>query len=233
MVKGWIFAAVFTLALGAGLCAQDMFARGEELFMQNKPREAASLLESAVAADPANLKASLYLGIAYLQLDRVDDAIAVYHTILPRGGDETSRIAFNLGNAYYTQGNTSMAERYYTHAIEFDTAYASAYLNRANTKIQAGALREAVADYQLYLTLEPRSPKRPQIERLIAFIAEEQAAEERRRLMAEIQAREEADRRRRLLEEVSASLQSVADEIQGISAGSEDVLNYEGEFELE
>jgi murein tripeptide amidase MpaA len=75
--------------------------------------------------------------------------------------------------------------------------------------------------------------------RLVAVIKEEFAAEERqrvleeqRRLEAEAQAKAEAERKRRLLEEVSASLQAAAEETQGLSAGSEGMLNYEGEFEL-
>jgi tetratricopeptide (TPR) repeat protein len=225
----WLLVLVF----GGTAFAQNSFSRGEELFMQNRPTEALPLLESAAAEDPANLTASLYLGITYLQLGRTDEAIAVYTKILPRGGTETPRIAYNLGNAYYGAGNTVLAAQYYTQAIEANPAYASAYLNRANTRVRAGTLQDAVADYTYYLILEPRSPKRPQIERLISFITEESAAEERRKLMAEAQAKEAAERRQRLLEEVSSSLQSAAEASQGLSAGTEDVLGYDGEFELE
>jgi tetratricopeptide (TPR) repeat protein len=221
------------LLAGRFLYAQDAFSMGEELFMQNKAAEALPLLEAASLEDPANIKSSLYLGIIYLQLDRIDDAIAVYLKILPVGGEETPRIAFNLGNAYYTRGDTGTAERCYTQAIEADPAYAPAYLNRANTLVRAGTPRDAIPDYRQYLSLEPASLKRPQIERLIGFITEEAAAEERRRVLAEAQARAEEERRRRLLEEVSASLQAAAEDSRGISSGSEDVLNYEGEFELE
>jgi tetratricopeptide (TPR) repeat protein len=213
--------------------SQNNFSRGEELFMQNKPREALVFLENTVAEDPAHVQAFLYLGIVYQQLERYDEAIAVYRKILPRGGGETARIAYNLGNAYYSRGNAVFAEQFYTQAIETDPAYAPAYLNRANTRVKNGLLREALPDYEAYLTLEPRSPKRPEIERLTAFIREEFAAEERRRLLAEEAARAEAERKQRLLEEVSASLQAAADESTGLSAGSENVQGYEGEFELE
>jgi tetratricopeptide (TPR) repeat protein len=218
---------------GSLASAQDAFTMGEELFMQNKPAEALPLLEAASLEDPANLKPFLYLGIIYLQLERIDDAIAVYLKILPRGGEETPRIAYNLGNAYYTKGDTETATRYYTQAIEADPGYAPAYLNRANTQVRSGKPGDAIPDYRRYLSLDPQSLKRSQIERLIAFINEEAAAEERRRILAEAQARAEEERRRKLLEEVSASLQTVADDSRGISSGSEDVLNYEGEFELE
>jgi tetratricopeptide (TPR) repeat protein len=219
--------------MGRLLYAQDAFSMGEEFFMQDKAAEALPLLEAASVEDPANIKSFLYLGIIYLQLDRLDDAIAVYLKALPAGGEEASRIAYNLGNAYYSKGDAALAEQYYTQAIETDPLYASAYLNRANTLVRAGNPRDAIPDYRQYLSLEPGSLKRPQVERLIGFITEEAAEEERRRILAEAQARAEEERRRRLLEEVSASLQAAAEDSRGISSGSEDVLHYEGEFELE
>jgi tetratricopeptide (TPR) repeat protein len=211
----------------------DDFARGEELFMQNKPREAQVFLENTIAQDPAHVKAFMYLGIVYQQLDLLDEAIAVYRKILPRAGNEEARIAYNLGNAYYTKGNVVFAEQYYTQAIELDSAYASAYLNRGNTRIKTGDLKSAIPDYELFLSLEPHSPKRPRIEQLVAYIREEFAAEERRRILAEEMAKEAAEKRQRLMDEVSASLQSAAEETRGLSAGSEEVLGYDGEFELE
>ncbi|MDR1107218.1 MAG: tetratricopeptide repeat protein [Treponema sp.] len=226
-----VFAAAFLCA--AGVYGQSNFSRGEELFMLNKPGEALAFLENAVADDPAHVRAFLYLGIVYQQLGRVDEAIAAYRKILPRGGGETARIAYNLGNAYYSRGNIVFADQFYSQAIETDPACAPAYLNRANARVKNGSLREALSDYEMYLTLEPRSPKRPQIEKLAAFIREEFAAEERRRLLAEEAARAEAERKQRLLEEVSSSLQAAADESRGLSAGAEDVQGYEGEFELE
>jgi tetratricopeptide (TPR) repeat protein len=215
------------------LGAQNAFNRGEELFMQNKPREALEFLENAAVEDPAHVQAYLYLGIVYQQLERTDDAIAAYRKILPRGGGQTARIAYNLGNAYFVKGNASFARQYYTQAIEADSSYASAYLNRANTLIKTGELKDAVVDYESYLTLEPRSVKRPQIERLISFIQAEFAAEEGRRFLAEETARQEAERRQRLMDEVSASLQAAAEDSKGLSSGTEEIENYEGAFELE
>ena len=213
--------------------SQNSFSRGEELFMQNKPGEALEFLEAAISEDPAHVQAFIYLGIAYSQLDRLDDAISIYRRILPRGGAQTSRIAFNLGNAYFAKGNSDQAREYYTQAIDADPSYSAAYLNRANMLVQTGSLNEAIADYELYLTLEPRTPQRPRIEELIDFIREEFAAEERRRIQAETAARLEMDRRQRLLEEVSASLQAAADDSKSLSAGNEDIQGYAGEFELE
>ena len=227
------FLGLLLLILGVpALRAQTSFVRGEELFMQNRPLEAVRFLESAVSEDPAHVQAFLYLGIAYLQINRLDDAIAAYRTVLPRGGNETATIAFNLGNAYFTKGDLTLARLYYTQAIEANPAYGSAYLNRANAMVKSGELSEAITDYETYLSLEPGSPKREQIVKLIAFIREESVVAERRRVMAEETARVEAERRRRLLEEVTESLHSAAEASKGLSAGTEDVQDYDTEFEL-
>ena len=248
MTRFAVFYAIFLVtAFVALLPAQTSFARGEELFMQNKPQEALEFLESAVSEDPVHVQAFLYLGVTYLQLNRVDDAIAAYKQILPKGGAETARIAFNLGNAYFTKGNYDLALEYYNQAIREDASFSSSYLNRGNALIKTGELQDAVADYEKYLSLEPLSSKREQVVKLISFIKEEFAAEERRRIMeeeaakaaelarirAEEVSRAEAERRRRLLQEVTESLQAVADDSRGLSAGTEDVQDYEGEFELE
>jgi len=162
--------------------------------MQNRPQEALRYLEAAVSEDPLHVLASLYLGIVYLQINRVDDAIALYSRILPRGGIETARIAFNLGNAHFIKGDPVLARQYFTRSIEANPAFASAYLNRANTLIRTGDLAEAIVDYETYLSLSPASPQREQVTRLIAFIREEFVAEEQRRIIAEELARAEAER---------------------------------------
>ena len=231
-MKKWFFANL-CLILAAFCFGQANFIRGEELFMQNRPREAVVFLENSIAEDPAHVRAFLYLGIVYEQLERTDEAIAAYRRILPRAGDLTAYISANLGNAYFTRGNNEYAEQFYSQALNADPVFASAYLGRANVRIKRGALREAVVDYELYLALEPQSPKRPQVERMVAFLRSEFAAEERLRLLEAEAARQETERRQRLLDELAASLQSVADDSRGLSSGAEDVEGYYGEFELE
>jgi len=215
------------------LHAQTSFTRGEELFMQNRPQEALAHLEAAVSEDPAHVQAFLYLGIVYLQMNRIDDAIATYTRILPRGGIETARIAFNLGNAHFIKGDHELAREYFTRAIDANPTFAPAYLNRANALIRTGDLNEAIGDYETFLRLEPVSPQREQILRLISFIRDEFAAEERQRVIAEEAARAEAERRRRLLEEVTEALQAAVEGTRGLSVGSEEVQDFDGEFELE
>ncbi|MDR2552567.1 MAG: tetratricopeptide repeat protein [Treponema sp.] len=178
------------------------FKRGEELFVRNKSAEALPYLEKAFVADQGHLEAALYLAMCYEQTGKLDEAVMVYRKILPSGGDRTALIACNLGNVYFRQGSVSFAEQFYTQAIRADPSYASAYLNRANSRIKAGALREALPDYERYLALEPESPKRSRIEQLVGLIREEFAAAEIRRLMAEEAARAAAEQK--AMEEAAA-----------------------------
>lgn len=213
--------------------ASERFTKAEDSFLRNKPREAIPLLETIIAEDPANIKAALYLGVAYQQVNRLDDAIALYKKLLNRSDVDVAQVAFNLGNIYFMKGSAAFAEEYYTLAIQKNESFSSAYLNRANARIKTGNLSEALKDYTNYVSLEPASPKRPQIEQLMALIQEQFAAEERKKQEALAIALAEEERRKRLLEEVSASLQAASEETKGLQAPSEAVQSYDGEFVLE
>ncbi|AEF86424.1 tetratricopeptide repeat protein [Treponema primitia ZAS-2] len=231
--KKGVFTLICVIFFAGTAFGQSSFSQGEDLFLHNKPQEALSFLEAALAEDPGNVKACIYLGVSYQQLKRPDEAVVVYNRALPVAGEDAALIAFNLGNAYYAMGNLSLAEESYTQAVAANPDYASAYLNRANAKLTRQALQDAISDYELYLSLEPLSAKRNTIEKLISFIHSEFAAAERERILAEARAAAEAERKKRILEEVAASLQSAAEDTTGLSSGSEEVLGYDGEFELE
>jgi len=201
--------------------------------MNNKPAEALLFLENAVIEDPVNPKAYLYLGVVYEQLGKTDDAIAVYKRAQPIAGILSANVANNLGNVYFKKGDTQTAEQFYTQAISYSSVYSRAYLGRANTQIKAGKLRNAVNDYEQYLSLEPNSSQRPKIEQLVNTLRAEFAAEDRRKFLAEEEERIRAEERQKLLNDVSTSLQSAADSSKGLSSGSESVEGYHGEFELE
>jgi len=226
IVSIWLLLTVFCFG-------QSNFSRGEQLLMQNQPGLALSFLENAIRDDSANVTAWIYLGIVYEQLNRYEDAIAIYRRILPSAGSFSASVANNLGNVYFHRGNIEEAERYFTQAISFDSVFSYAYLGRANTRIKAGKLENALSDYQQYLTLNPRSSQRGNIERLIVIINNEIAAAEMQRILAEEEERRIAEERQKLLDSVSASLQSAADQSRGLSSGAEGIEGYEDEFVLD
>ena len=183
-----------------GLSAQSAFSRGEEHFLQNRPREAAPLLEAALLEEPRNEKIYLYLGIVHEQLQNHDRAVA----FLTRGLDVAvvfrDLFYFNLGNNYLSLGNPAAAVDMYTRAIETRGSLSDAYLNRANAEVRLERYPEAVADYRLYLVMEPETPQRPQIERMILLL---QGLKDERdaRIRAEEQRKKEEEENRRLAEE--------------------------------
>jgi len=224
----WILLLITVVCYG-----ESNFDRGQGLFMQNNPAQAVGFLERALAEDPANTLIYLYLGVTYEQLNRADDAIAIYRRILPRAGNLSANVANNLGNVYFQRGNTDEAERFFTQAIDFNAVYPQAFLGRANTRIKSGNFQNAIADYEKYLSLEPNASQRVFIEQLVNIVQSEIAAEEMRRAIITEEARRLAEERQRLLDSVSASLQSAADASQGLSTGAESVRQYDGEFELD
>lgn len=209
----WLFAALWCFGQD-----DDAFSRGKDLFMRNKPQEAAACFENVVAGESAPVQAFMYLGMVYEQLDRPDEAIEIYQRVLDQAGDLRANVANNIGNVYFDKGSIDEAETWYTRAIEEDQGFPAAYLGRANVRLKKGDLQAAVGDYEQYLRLDTRAPQRADIERLTAYIRAEFA---------------EAERKQRLKDEVSASLHSAADASQGLSSGAEDVEGYAGEFELE
>ncbi|MDR1248420.1 MAG: tetratricopeptide repeat protein [Treponema sp.] len=231
--KKAVLALCFSWFFLTGLHGQSSFVQGEELFLRDKPQEALVPLQAAIAENPENVRAYLYLGVAFQQLNRLDEALAIYRRVLPIAGADTALIAYNMGNVYYAMGSLTLAEDMYTQALEANPGYAAAYLNRGNARLTRQALQDAVYDYEAFLNLEPGSAKRGRIEQLVSAIRSDFAAAEQERIQAEAQAAVESDRKRRILEEAAASLQSAAEDTRGLSSGSEGALGYEGEFELE
>jgi tetratricopeptide (TPR) repeat protein len=222
------------LVFAAAACgAVSFYEDGEKLFMDNKPLEASALLESAVKSDPKNEKAWLELGFSYQQLGRYDDAITALRKGLENSAQYRHLFYFDIGNVFFAQAKNSFAEDMFTQAIGADDSFASAYLNRANARIRLQEFSDAVADYTRYLALEPESPKRPAIEKVIGIIGAKLADAEKKRQAEEAAKKAEDDRKQALLNEISDSLQAAAEDTKSLSLGSENVLNYSEDFQLE
>ncbi len=204
MKKIIIMISITICALCVTLYAETAFEAGEKLFMQNKPREAKSKLETALVKDNSNEKIYLYLGIIYEQLNDPVGAI----NILRRGLLITKNIKdmfyFNIGNNYFQQGDNTLADKNYTLAIAENSVYAPAYLNRANARVRLIKYPEAIEDYETYLRLEPDTWQREDIERLIALL------------------RQSIDEHKNLLDSVLNSIKNASVNTQTESAGTED-----------
>jgi tetratricopeptide (TPR) repeat protein len=244
------------------LFGESPFKRGEELFLQNKPREAAAILESALVQEPRNEKIYLYLGISYEQLKNHDKAISLMQRGLDFAVQYKDLLYYNLGNNFFSKGDGEKALEMYSKAIGVNGTLSDAYLNRANTQVKMDKLEGALNDYTLYLTMEPETPQRPQIEQMIRLlknifvereaeklaveqkkreeeekkrIEEEQVriAEEKRKQEEERRRKEEAERQKALLDEVMRSLQAASGDAANLSAEKEDIREKREEVDIE
>jgi tetratricopeptide (TPR) repeat protein len=244
---------VFVLAT-TGLGASELFDRGAEALLYNRPREAATILEQVVDAEPVNGRAYLYLALSYEQLAMYERAISTLQRAETVPGVDQSTVRFNIGNNYVHLGDVERAYAAYTASLEANPTGVDPRLNRANVNVTREAFEEAIDDYTRVLGLAPDHPQRPQIEQMIALLqehieqariaAEEEAKrlaeEERRReeeaarrLAEEQRRREEAEARRKaLLDNVLDSIRTSVDDTENLSAGNEDLDTLDEEFDI-
>ena len=182
MTKPSVIACALLFAAGAAFGASQFFDKGEQLFVQNKPRDAQPLLESALTDDPSNEKIYLYLGIIYQQLGDPQKAI----DILKRGLDASSTYKdlfyYNMGNDFFSRKEYAFAEEMYNSALSANSNLAEGHLNRANARLQLQNFTGALSDYTVFLQLRPQDPQRPNIEKVMALLHQAQDDLEKARL---------------------------------------------------
>jgi len=234
----FVFLAVLC-AVSARAMAYDYFAEGERLFRENKPAEAIPLLFQASQTQGTDPRVFVYLGICYQQTGKYADAISTFMKGTSAPGTDRKTLFFNAGNVYFIQNSYAEAVTMYSRAIGIDSAYAPAFLNRANARVKLEQFPEAVNDYTMYLTLDPASWQQEPIRQLIALLSGEIKAKKEAALRAEAEKaateaekQAAAERYKKLMDDVSASLQAV-DNASTLSAGSEDVMDYNEEGQLE
>jgi tetratricopeptide (TPR) repeat protein len=168
--------------------------QGEQLFLENKPREALPHLEKALFEHPQDEKIYLYLGVIYEQIGDAEKSIQ----ILKRG----------------------------LNALQINGSLEVAYLNRANSRLELEEFQDARQDYIDYLRLDPDTPQRENIEKLIALLGRAIEDAERKRL-------EELERQKALLNEVLDTLKNASEDTRNLSAGSEEIQEEYEEVDIE
>ena len=244
------------------LFAAFLFAEseGEKLFKTNNPSGSAVLLEQEIASGEITSNTFNLLGLAYFQLGDYNKSIDAFERGMKNPLSNRRQLAFNEGNVAYTQGDYAKAENCFSLAVSARPDFSEAILNRANARLMAKKYKDAADDYRRFLEIRPSDVQSDNIRRVLAYLGEEiraqeesaaRFAEEQKRLeeenrrmqeelarqKAEYEAAEaarkaaEEERRRKLLEEVANSLQQT--DSTNMSAGAEDVIDYDYESELE
>ena len=212
--------------LTALLLSLTSLQQGEQLFLENKPREALPHLEKALYENPREEKIYLYLGIVYEQLNDTEKSIQILKRGLNVSQGYKDLFYYNLGNNHFRMQEFTVAEQMYSNALQVNGALEVAYLNRANARLELQSYQEARQDYIDYLRLDPDTPQRENIEKLIALLGQVIEDAERKRL-------EELERQKALLDEVMNSLQNASEDTRNLSAGSEQIQEEYEEIDIE
>ena len=146
------------------------FEKGSELFMYNKPSEAAPYLERAVIENPTNAAAYYSLGLVYEQLKEYDKAVAALRSAMDRNYGKKAEILGHMAKAQLLKGDLDECIRYNTLAIQEDSQYSPVILNRANAWFRKDNLDNALADYQNFIAIDPNNALKPDVVRMIQAI---------------------------------------------------------------
>jgi tetratricopeptide (TPR) repeat protein len=213
MMRRAVIVLAAALAAWPAFSASTFFEKGEALFIQNQPREAEPLLESALNDDPSNEKIYLYLGIVYQQLGDLDKAIDVLKRGLSVSTSYKDLIYYNMGNDMFARKDYALAEQMYSEAIGLNKNLAEGYLNRANARLQLQSYDGAVDDYTVFLQLQPQDPQRPRIEEVIRLLRQMKDAKLK-------QQEDEIARQKALMNDVMNSLNNAGDDTKNLSVES-------------
>lgn len=231
--------ALLVIAVCENAAAYDYFAEGLRLYKEGKPSEAAPMLHQASLINGTDPRVFIYLGLSYQQTGKYADAVSAFMRGVSVPGTDRKWLFLLAGNVYYAQKLFQEAQTMYSRSIEVDTSFAPAYLGRANARVPLRLFAPAVEDYNAYLMLDPASWQGDSIRQLVALLsdeakrqAEESTRAEAQRVATEAEKASQEERFKKLMDEVSASLQSV-DGASTLSAGSENILEYNEEGQLE
>ncbi|MBN1836896.1 MAG: tetratricopeptide repeat protein [Spirochaetales bacterium] len=214
------------LSLLAGLLLSlTPLEQGEKLFLENKPEAALPYLEKALFEDPHNERIYNYVGIVYEQLGDWEKAIQVYRRGLNAAETIRDLLYLNMGNNHFRLQQYTLAEEMYSKALEINGQMADAYLNRAQARLELENYPAAREDYVSYLRMDPLTPQRENIEKIIALLGS--ILEEQERLR-----QEELARQKELLNEVLSTLQNASEDTRNLSAGSEGIQEEYEEIDI-
>lgn len=210
----------------------DLKEQALNLFMDNKPAEALPLFENALRQSPEEGELYMYLATCYEQMGNIEASIRTYEQGLKHAGSQEAVFYYNLGNNYNRLENYEQSLKMYNQAVRRNNQLARAYLNRANVLVRQAEYTQAIADYRVYLTLEPDSSQRENIEKMISLLNNKIVLAERQRQEEERRRREEEQRQQELLEQVLNSLEESGEETKNLSAGTGEVKEYSQDFDI-
>ena len=160
--------------------SQNIFAesQGEKLFRENKPAEAAEVLENEILNGIISSNTYNFLGLSYFQTGNYEKSVNAFERGMSARGTNVGVLAFNQGNSFYRMRDYDSAVDSYSKALLDDPKFHGALLNRANSLLMGKQYSKAKDDYVDFLEKCPNDPQRTTIEELIRALTDEIAKEE-------------------------------------------------------
>ena len=144
----------------------------EKLQMQGKREEAVSILVKAKDDEPENPRIWNLLGSLYNELGS-EEAVKCYEQTINL--NPKYYLAYRgLGNYYLKKKDYSMAEKYYSKAIEINPyRFGPIYKNRAVARLEAGNKQGAASDFVQYLGQCPSASDRANVEEMVKQLSKQ------------------------------------------------------------
>lgn len=127
-------------------------------------------LESVIAKNAEDVSSRIRLGNLYMDAQRFREAITQYDIVL-KSDPNNQNVRVDMGSCYRYIGRADMAVSTYKKAIEMQPNHPNAHLNLGVVFYDdLKAYDLAVVEFEKYIQLEPASPRRAELEQVIAQI---------------------------------------------------------------
>lgn len=133
-------------------------------------RTAARLFERGIRLDPAAAPLYNNLGSVYLMEDEVDEAGKVFEQGLHQN-PRSPELLYNAGRAHARSGSQARAEQLLRRAVAARPDFPEAHYELARVFLAQGKMRLARMALEKVLELQPGTPRRPEIESVLARLA--------------------------------------------------------------
>lgn len=164
----------------------ENLSQGEKLFKENKPKEAVQVLENELLNGIVTANTYNFLGLGYYQLGEFSKSIDAFDRGIKAQPTNIKILSFNQGNTYYAMKDFASAVNCFTRALNDDSKFYDALLNRANALLMGNQLVAAKSDYIDFVEKCPDDVQKAKIELLIQALTDEIARrEEEERLLRE------------------------------------------------
>ncbi len=146
---------------------EQLLQLGYQAYHKSNWLDAVKYLSEAALSFPDNDLLYIYLGTAHQILGQNSLAEQTLITGVNLQGENMQKIAFVLGNYYYSLGRYDKALDAYNLATWGQKQLVQAFLNRANLYLSHGFYSNALNDYTYFLFRKPFDAQREKIEKVI------------------------------------------------------------------